>query len=250
LSNEENKGIEVPLEEEETTGGSELDRYFDWLKERVKSYGGAIPSTTDTEFYSMVGYLKDNFKISLKQIADMLGIDYDNFRARYYYAKNKVGSGPQAPPQVGTAEVAPALGPNMSNVIINKIRYHLGRSVDRITLDLVNEIVQYGLDFYTKYKSWCDVNGFEGTQCMDVAMNFYQEYSDRVEELEKKIKEYKEFIKMLLGINREKIIELITVEALYRVLEDAVRSGKLPEEDIDRLYNNIYNYVKNNLGVS
>lgn len=221
---------------------------MEFLKKKVEEHGGKLPPPSDREFYSTVEWLKSE-GVKLSNIAKYLNVSYDQLRAklamcRKYMARDAEKAEKKA---LEEASVPESLGTEVSAIVMNKIRSYFGRAIDRVTLELIGDIVELGIQFYTKYLPMCKVMGMDGKSCMDSGMSFFFNYKESFDELEGKIKDLKEYIKFMHIACSDKISRYITVELMKKAVVDMVNKGMIDSDTLPKLYDSLYRLVSAHL---
>jgi len=221
---------------------------MEFLKKKVEEHGGKLPPPSDKEFFSTVEWLKSE-GIKLSNIAKVLNVSYDQLRAKLaMYRKNMVKEAEKTEKkEVESVEVPESLGAEVSTIVLNKIRTYFGRAIDKVTLELIGDIVELGIQFYTRYLPMCKVMGMNGVRCMESGMEFFFNYKESFDELENKIKDLKEYIKFLHIVCSDKLSKYIAVELMKRAVVDLVKEGKFDPNMLPSVYDSLYKMVMDQL---
>ena len=189
----------------------DLTKLFDMIKEYVKGKGGLPSPTVDREIWeevdALVSALKSlNYPVSLKELADELGVSYNSFM-KYYKSYQRMAEsnekgeeqpkveisrpksseegkeGSEAPKgeanKVEASETTPAV-PQEQHVmevttraeLLRRIKQKYLKNVEPLSEQHVEMIVSLGERFYENYGNQCIQNGYEKLEdCMDDAMD-------------------------------------------------------------------------------
>jgi len=195
--------VELPNED--------LTKLFDMIKAYVKEKGGLPSPAVDREIWeevdALVSALKSlNYPVSLKELADELGVSYNSFM-KYYKSYQRMAEsnekgeeqpkveisrpksseegkeGSEAPKgeanKVEASETTPAVPQERQALevstkaeLLRRIRQKYIRKAEPLSEQHVEMIVSLGTRFYENYGNQCIQNGYEKLEdCMDDAMD-------------------------------------------------------------------------------
>ena len=226
----------------------QLPQYLRDLLEEMKRHlkpgrrGRMVPPSPDedVEFWRMVDLFiesarKEGINISMKSLAEMLGVGYQSLVNRYRMweeIKKSAGDQVQQPEPVGEGEATiippqapqpaapqPAqqqqgqagevieLHPTVQSAMIKAALNVMKKQGEKITSEVAEDLIKLGIHIYDNYADWCFKHDFKNLmECVDYIFNTFDkieqentELKVKLEQLEQKYEHLKRFAQRLFA---------------------------------------------------
>ena len=263
-------GEEVPEGGAQKTSSEEVMVSIEFLRGVVQEQGG-LPPTDNREFYETVNLLVKNYGMSYREVAEALGVDANQLRWRTRRAIKKVVeevAKPKEPrkssrkrrkeediaeevvektaAEESTYE-AEAIPGAVIRHIYNKVVAEMRPRVDQAIIAEIDTLFKTAMEFRNNHYAWCEEQGKDPVQCLNEAFIFYRKYRDYVGELERKLSDYKNLLKLLLSADYEFLSKLATAETMKYLIVKGIRKGYVPPDKIDAVLTSVENYIRRRL---
>jgi mRNA-degrading endonuclease RelE of RelBE toxin-antitoxin system len=237
---------------------------LNYLKSIVESFGGLPTHTESPDFYAALDSLfnmlrQEGVRISLKDIAEYLGVDYVNMRKHRSLWKKETED-------YGINETVQAQVPQLPDAVMSQPQQQIqhplqnlpqppsfksatARQVEKKIVDVVRKKVEdvireeaevvfkIGKEFYARWKPKCYSSGYEDlVECMHKAVEFFFEYKDVVEMLESELETCKNSVKYLLVTQKKDVARLALIEKAKELLRESYR---LPPDEQKKIVDKV-----------
>ena len=243
---------------------------LDYLKSVVEERGDIPSVNEDPSFYEALMVLWETLKsekarISLKDLAEYLGIDYQKLRKyKSIYRKEREEYGldeviksesslPDAVPAPQPTRPQPPSRPqklgseySLRGATLRQVEKNMVKTISKKVEDVIREeadlVFRLGKEFYTMWRAKCFSAGYDNlVNCMHDAANFFFEYKDMVEVLESELESCKNSVKYLLMLQKPEIRRALILEKAKKLIAEA---GRLPPEEQKMVIDKVLNVLE------
>ena len=246
--------IEKALEKLDPNTQEYVQQTLEYMKSIVEQLGDMPTPNEDPNFYEALEALmnvikEERLKLTMKDIAEYLGIDYAKLRKnRSLHRKEKAEYGldetPTQQPQLPDAVMSEAppkpqpmpAPPVRKTPQVTALHSATMRKAEKTMVSLVAKKVEdvireeadlvfnIGKEFYLMWRAKCFSIGYENLlNCLHDGMKFFFDYKDMVEMLEQELEECKTSVKYLLATQKPEIRRAILLEKAKELVKEASR---------------------------